>query len=114
MRRAYFLIVTAVSEGGTGLLLLFLPAVLLTLLLGESSATPEAIFRVRFFGAALFAFSVSCWLVRNHHGRPTQLGLLIGAQIYDMAAAALLAYLGVVKGMAGIALWPAVLVHAAL
>lgn len=114
MRAIFFLIVTAVGEGCTGLVLLFLPAVLLTLLLGESSATPEATFLARFFGAALFAFGVACWLVRNRHGRPSQLGLLIGAVIYDVAAAALLAYLGQVKGMAGIALWPAVLLHSGL
>lgn len=114
MRRTYFLIVTAVGEAGTGLLLLFLPAVLLTLLLGESAATPEATFRARFFGAVLVAFGVACWLVRNQHGRPAQLGVLIAALTYDVAAAALLAYMGSVKGTAGIALWPAVLVHAAL
>jgi hypothetical protein len=114
MRRTYFLIVTAVGEGGTGLLLLILPAMLLTLLLGESSATPEATFRARIFGAGLFAFSVTCWLVRNRHGRPAQLGLLVGALIYDVAAAALLAYLELVKGMAGIALWPAVITHVVL
>ena len=39
---------------------------------------------------------------------------MIVALVYDIAAAALLAYLGLDKGMAGIALWPAVLVHTIL
>jgi hypothetical protein len=114
MQRKYLLIVTAIGEAGTGLLLLFLPAALLTLLFGESSVTPEAAFRARFAGPALFAFGVACWVVRNAHGRPAQRGLLTAALIYDVAAAAALAYLGSVKGMAGVALWPAVVVHAAL
>jgi len=113
MRRTCFLIVTAVGEGATGLLLVFLPAVLLTLLLGEGSVAPEATYHARFFGAGLVAFSAACWLVRNHHGRRAQLGLLIAALIYDVVAAVLLVYLGSVKGMVGIALWPAVLLHAA-
>ena len=34
--------------------------------------------------------------------------------IYDVAAAALLAYAGLVLNMVGLALWPAVVLHAAL
>jgi hypothetical protein len=113
MKRTTFLIMTAVIEGATGILFIFLPAVLLTVLLGESSVTPETTFYFRFFGAVLVVFCAACWLVRNHHG-PAQLGWLIGALVYDVAAAALLAYLGVARGMTGIALWPAVLAHTVL
>jgi hypothetical protein len=114
MRQTSFLVVTAVFEAATGVLLLVAPAAGRTLLLGESAATPDAAFRGRFAGAALLAFGVACWVVRNAHGRPAQHGLLIGALIYDLAAAAGLAYLGSVKGMAGVALWPAVVAHTAL
>jgi hypothetical protein len=113
-QRTYFLVVTAVVEAATGVLLLVAPAAGLTLLLGESAATPDAALRSRFAGAALLAFGVACWAVRNAHGRPAQRGLLIAALIYDVAAAAALTYLGSIKGMAGVALWPAVAAHSAL
>ena len=114
MQRKYFLIVTAFGEMGTGLLLLFLPAVLLALLLGASPAAPEAIFVGRLAGAALLAIGVACWIARNELGCPTQLGLLAGVLLYDVAAAALLAYAGLGLSMVGVALWPAVVLHVAL
>jgi hypothetical protein len=44
----------------------------------------------------------------------SQRGLLTGVLIYDLAAAAVLAYAGLFLDMAGLALWPAVALHAAL
>src|SRR5262249_23386925 len=114
MRRKYLLIVTAFGEVGTGLLFLFLPSVPFALLLGAESAAAEALFVGRVAGAALLAIGVACWLARNDDGRPAQLGLLTGVLIYDAAAAALLAYAGLALSMVGIALWPAVVLHAAL
>jgi hypothetical protein len=114
MHRDYLLIVTAVGEGGTGLLLLFLPSLVLALLLDANPAAPEAILVGRVAGAALLAIGVPCWLARNDPARATTRGLLIGILIYDLAAAALLAYAGLALGMVGTALWPAVVVHAAL
>jgi hypothetical protein len=113
-QRKYLLIVTAVGEGGTGLLLLFLPAVLLALLLGEGPAAPEALFVGRVAGAALLAIGVACWLARNEPVSPAQRGLLTGVLIYDAAVAALLSYAGLVLSMVGVALWPAVVLHTAL
>jgi hypothetical protein len=95
-------------------MLLVLPSVLVAFLLGVSPAAPEALFIGRIAGAALLALGVACWLARNDPGRPAQLGLLAGVLIYDLTAAALLAYAGLVLSMAGIALWPAVVLHTAL
>jgi hypothetical protein len=114
VQRKYLLIVTAFGEVGTGLLSLFLPAVLLALLLGASPAAPEAVFVGRIAGAALLAIGVACWLARNDHSSPAHLGLLTAVLIYDVAAAALLTYAGLVLSMVGIALWPAVVLHTAL
>jgi len=114
MHRANLLIVSAIGEGGTGLLLLVLPSVLLALLLGVEKAEPETMFVARLTGAALLAIGVACWLGRNDHGRPAQLGLLAALLIYDVAAAALLAYARLAMSLAGIALWPAVVLHAAM
>jgi hypothetical protein len=114
MHRTWLLIVTALIEVGTGLFLLFLPAILLALLLGVSLATPEAIFIARVAGAALLALGAACLMARSDQPGPAQTGLLTGVLIYDASAAALLAYAGLGQSMAGIALWPAVVLHTAL
>jgi hypothetical protein len=114
MKRQYLLIVTALSEGATGLLLLCLPSVVLTVLLGTGSTAPEATLAARIAGAALVAIGIICWSARSDDGQRAQLGLLVGVLTYDVAAAAILAYAGLAASMVGIALWPAVGAHVAL
>jgi hypothetical protein len=114
MHRAYLLIVTGVGEAGTGLLLLILPSVPLALLLGVEDAARESIFVARLFGAALLAIGVACWLGRSDTSSRAQLGLIGGVLVYDAAAAMLLAYARLYLSLAGIALWPAVVVHVVL
>lgn len=114
MHRANLLIVTAFLEVGTGLLLLFVPAVPLALLLGVGEAAPEALLIARVAGAALLAIGAASWLARNGEQSDAQFGLLIGILIYDGAAAALLVYAGLGLGMVGLALWAAVVIHTAL
>jgi hypothetical protein len=114
MHRTGLLIVTAVAEAGTGLVLLFLPSILFSVLLGVSSPASEAVFIARIFGVALLAIGVGCWLARSDPIGSAQRGVLTGVLIYDVGAAALLAYAGLALNMAGIALWPAVVLHTAL
>jgi hypothetical protein len=114
MHRANLLIVTALGEAGTGLLLLAWPPVLLALLLGVDQASPETTCCARVAGAALLAIGVACWIGRSDAHSFAQFGLLIGVLIYDVAAAVILAYAGLYLSLAGIALWPAVVLHAAL
>ena len=114
MLRKYLLIVNGMGEMGTGLLLLFIPLAVFTVLLGVSSPTPEAIFVGRIAGAALMAMGVACWLARNDQGSLALRALLTGVLLYDLAAAGLLAYAGAGLKMVGWALWPAVGVHAVL
>jgi hypothetical protein len=114
MHRANLLIVTALGETGTGLLLLVWPPVLLALLLGVNQASPETTCCARIAGAALLAIGVACWLGRSDTRSSAQLGLLIGVLIYDVAAALILAYTGLFVTLVGMALWPAVVLHAAL
>jgi hypothetical protein len=114
MHRPSLLIVTAVGEVGTGLLLLVFPSVLLALLLGVDQASPEVTSVARITGAALLALGVACWLGRADQHSPAQLGLLTGVLTYDVAAAGILAYTGLYLRLVGIALWPAVVLHSAL
>ncbi len=106
--------VTALLEVVTGLSLLILPAVPLVLLLGSGEAAPETLLVGRVAGAALLGIGVASWQARADRRTPAQLGLLTGILLYDVAAAVLLAYAGAALHLAGIALWPAVVLHSAL
>jgi hypothetical protein len=114
MHRANLLIVTAVIETGTGLLLLAWPPVLLALLLGIGQASPETVCCARIAGAALLTLGVACWSGRFDTQGSAHLGLLIGVLVYDVAAAVILVCTGLFVNLVGIALWPAVALHAAL
>ena len=114
MYRASLLIISAVGEAGIGLLLLVWPSAPIALLIGVEQASLETIFVTRVARAALLGIGVACWPARNDRGSLAQLGLLTGLLIYDVAAAALLAYAGCVLGMVGVALWPAVVAHVML
>jgi hypothetical protein len=114
MHPKYLLIVTAVSEAATGLALLALPGVVLWLLLGLRSVTVATDLVARVAGAALVAFGVACWSARDIEGRAARRGMLAAALIYDVTAAALLAYAGLGWDMVGLALWPGVALHAVL
>ena len=69
MQRTYLLIVTAVGEAGTGLLLMLLPSVAFVLLLGVEHASLEMVVVARLFGAALLAIGLACWLGRSDTSR---------------------------------------------
>jgi hypothetical protein len=94
------LIVSAVAETATGLALLIVPSFVGRLLLGEEIvgiAVPVA----RVAGIALIALGIACW-----PGPP-----LVGMLIYSAAVTFYLAYLGLVSGLTGTFLWPAVGLH---
>lgn len=114
MRRSCFLIVTALGEAGTGLLLLVAPSAVIELLLGIRSVAAETLLLGRFAGGALLAIGIACWLARNDDGRAAQLGIIAGVLLYDVAAAGLLTYAALGLDMSGVALWPAVALHAVL
>jgi hypothetical protein len=112
--RTYLLIVMALGEGGAGLILLVWPTILLALLLGVDQVSTETSFFARIAGAALLALSVGWWLGRCDKPGPAQRGLVLSVLTYDLAAVVILAYTALFVHVVGIALWPAVLVHAAL
>jgi hypothetical protein len=113
-RRKALLIVTAIAEVGTGLFLLFVPEIVTSLLLGIASTSLEATLVGRVAGAALATIGLASWLARNDRCCDSQHGLMVSLLIYDVLAASLLAWSGSVLKMAGVALWPAVLIHIAL
>jgi hypothetical protein len=94
------LIFAAAAEAATGLALLIAPSLVGQLLLREQ-LTGIAIPVARVAGIALVALGVAC-----SPGPP-----LVGMLIYSAAVTLYLAYLGFAGGLAGVLLWPAVVLH---
>ena len=114
MRVTPLMIVTALVETGTGLLLLVWPALVFVLLLGWRQAAPETLLIGRVGGAGVISIGVTSWLARHDTHAPAQLGVLAGLLTYNVLATLLLAFAGAGLKMAGVLLWPAVVYHAAL
>jgi len=108
-----FLVVTALFEGATGVLLLLAPSLVFAFLLGLREVEPEMMLVGRLAGAALLGLSVASWFASSDGSRARR-GLLAGLLIYNVAAVVLLAFAGAVLKMAGLLLWPAVFCHVAL
>lgn len=101
------LALSAAAEAGTGLLLLAWPSIVVHLLFGaEISGAGFVMSRIA--GIALIGLGVSCW------PGDSAFQSLNGMQTYSTLAMLYLGYLGVRGEMAGLLLWPAVVVHAAL
>jgi len=107
----YLLTLTAVIETGTGLVMVMSPSLLATLLLGSSLDTPAAMTIGRVAGAALITLGVACWLARKDTRSRAATGLVAAMLLYNLAAVSILASTGIGRGPAGIALWPAVILH---
>jgi hypothetical protein len=108
------LTVTAAIEVGAGLALAGCPAAAVALLLGSSLDTPATLTLGRIAGAALLSLGVACWLARHDgQGRATR-GVAAAMALYNIAVVALLVSAGLWSGLRGIALWPAVVLHATL
>jgi len=91
------LIIAAVGESGTGLALLALPSLVGQLRLREE-LTPLV---ARVLGIALIALGVACW------PGPPRVGMLA----CSAAVTLYLPYVGFAGGLAGILLWPVVVLH---
>jgi hypothetical protein len=93
----------AIAEMATGVALVIVPALVGHLLLGAELAG-AAIPVARVAGIALIALGIACW-----PGPP-----LVGMLIYSAVVTLYLAYLGLAWGLAGILMWPAIVLHAIL
>jgi len=105
---------TGIIETATGLGLMAVPSVVVRLLLGSPLDTSAAAMLGRVAGAALLALGVACWLASDDTQSRTARGLVVAMLIYNIAATAFLAFAGIGLGLHGVALWPAVVLHAAM
>ncbi len=105
---------TAIIETATGLGLMAAPSVVVRLLLGSPLDTSAAVMLGRVAGAALLALGVACWLARDDTQSRATRGLVVAMLMYNIPATAVLAFAGIGLGLHGVALWPAVVLHAAM
>jgi hypothetical protein len=99
---------TALIEVGAGLALLIAPALVVKLLLGEE-ISGAAIPLARVAGTALLALGVACGCARGNAK-----GLVTAMLVYNVGAVVIFLFAGLGSKMVGIALWPAVILHAAM
>ncbi len=105
---------TAVIELGAGLALLCFPSATVALLVGAPLETAPALTVARVGGAGLLALGVACWLSRGDTQSRAAKGLIAAMLLYNIAAAGVLAFAGLGFGLHGVALWPAVVLHAVM
>ncbi len=105
---------SAVIELGAGLALLCCPSATVALLIGAALESPAGLTVARVGGAGLFALGVACWLARGDTQSRAAKGLVVAMLLYDVAAVAVLAYANIGFGLYGVALWPAVVLHAVM
>ena len=108
------LVITAIGEAATGLAAVASPSLVTRLLFAVEVPEGVGIVLSRIAGVALLALGGACWLARSETNGAALRGLLTGVLIYDFAVAAVLVHAGLVLGMAGVVLWPAVIAHGAL
>jgi hypothetical protein len=94
------LMLTAVAGAATGLGLIAVPSVVARLLFG-AELDGLAVTVARVAGIALLSLGLACW-----PGRTSSLAAIIGTIVYNLLAAAYLAYLGIVGERVGVLLWP--------
>ncbi len=106
--------VTAVIELGAGLALLSFAPAFAELLLGSPLESSIAIIVARVGGAGLLSLSIACWLARDDGQSRAARGLAAAVLLYNTLAVGVLAFAGIVEGLRGLALWPVVMLHAAM
>jgi hypothetical protein len=108
------LIITAIFEAATGVLLIFWPSELLALLFGPNPEIPLGLTGARLAGVVLLALGIGCWMTRDHGQRPAGKRMITTMLTYNVAVAAALAAVGIRYGLHGIILWAAVAAHVVL
>jgi hypothetical protein len=105
---------TALIEAATGLALLVAPSVVVRLLFGSLLDTSAAVTLGRVAGAALLALGVACWLAQYDAQSCAARGLVSAMVLYNLGAVVILGGAGIRSQPVGIALWPAVVLHAVM
>ena len=108
------LIVTALAETATGLMLLVSPTLVVAFLLGASLDAPAALVVARIAGAALLSLGYACWLARSDSPNRAAGGMVAAILLYNSVAVAVLTNAVTGGRLVGVLTWPAIALHAAL
>jgi hypothetical protein len=101
-------------EAGIGIGLLAVPSVVAELLFGATLDAPASLTVGRVAAVALLALGVACWLARYDPQSCVTRGVVSAMVLYNLGAAVILGAAGIQSQPAGIALWPAVILHAVM
>lgn len=104
------LMIAAVLEAATGFVLLVVPTVGISLLLGVPLA-PAGLVAARIAGAALVALAIACWQARNGERGSPSTGVVEAMLFYNFAATIVLVYAGTRLDLHSALLWPAIVLH---
>jgi hypothetical protein len=105
---------TALIEAGAGVALGCFPSAVVMVLLSSPLESPAAVTLGRLTGAALLALGVACWFARGDAQSRAAKGLIAAMTMYNLGAAMLFLFAGIGLGLRGVALWPVVVLHAAM
>ena len=96
-----------------GLACLVVPSLPSDLLFGQPPSTPLAVVLVRFVGAVLLSLTLACWFAADD---PTiaAFGVVKAMLFYDVVAIGIFLYARFALELAGLLLWPAIVIHAIL
>jgi hypothetical protein len=108
------LTITAIIEAATGIGLLAGPSVVAQVLLGAPLDSPASLTVARIAGAALLTIGVACWLARSDTQSGAARGMVSAMVLYNLGAMLVLGAAGIGPQPLGIALWPAVILHAVM
>ena len=111
MKTKSLFVASALIEAGAGLALIVTPALTVPLLIGASYDMPAAAVVGRLTGGALLALALACWISRDDSAGTSVRGLVAGILLYNATAVLVLSYSGLGLRLAGIGLWPAVVLH---
>src|SRR5262249_41382516 len=104
----YILVVSALIEVATGVMLVIDPAIVVNLLFG-SDASGGALLIGRVCGIGLLALGIACWPSRQRTG--TIAPAFNAMLTYNVLVALYLIYLGSVVHIQALLLWPAAALH---
>jgi hypothetical protein len=106
--------VTAVLEAGAGVALMCAPSMTVALLLGSPLGTSAAVALGRLAGAAVLPLGVANWLAQHDQTSRAARGLVGAMVVYNLGAAVILGTAGLRSPSVSVALWPVVILHAAM
>jgi hypothetical protein len=110
----YLLIAMAIVELGAGLGLIAVPAFVATLLLGVPLDGEVALIVAHLCGAGLLSLGIACFLASGDAGSRAAAGLVVAMVFYNTIATGVLWHAAMGLKMAGMLIWPAIIVHGLL